>query len=54
VLPDVEFTMFASGASSPKIADELAGAIVEAFAHKAEAIEARRPRGATSAATISE
>jgi DNA-binding transcriptional LysR family regulator len=54
VLPDVEFTMFASGASSPKIADELAGAIVEAFAHKAEAIEARRPRAATSAATISE
>ncbi len=27
-LPDVEFTVFASGASSPKIADELAGAIV--------------------------
>ncbi|MDQ0627353.1 LysR family transcriptional regulator [Paraburkholderia graminis] len=53
-LPDVEFTMFASGASSPKIADELAGAIVEAFAHKAEAIEARRPRAATSATTISE
>jgi DNA-binding transcriptional LysR family regulator len=53
-LPDVEFTMLASGASSPKIADELAGAIVEAFAHKAEAIEARRPRAATSAATISE
>ncbi|WP_027213424.1 LysR substrate-binding domain-containing protein [Burkholderia sp. WSM2232] len=43
-LPDVEFTMFAVGGPSPRIADELGSAIVQAFAHKADAADARPAR----------
>ncbi|WP_025602637.1 LysR substrate-binding domain-containing protein [Burkholderia sp. WSM2230] len=43
-LPDVEFTMFAAGGSSPNIADELGSAVAQAFAHMADAAEARRAR----------